>query len=180
MTPPKKPNLALGNRHLGFVPGAPTAGEREHVGVAHLLQGIGGERRAVTAAAVEHDLAVELRNGRLDVALEDALAELKPLTRTEDEGLRLAALYDLGNLHLREGTRRHATAPEEALPYIELAKQHYRDVLRQRPTDWDARYNLERALWLAPEEEQVAMDAAPPVPSERAITTMRGGKAALP
>ncbi|MCB1889454.1 MAG: hypothetical protein KDH20_17735 [Rhodocyclaceae bacterium] len=147
--------------------------------------------RATRVAAVvagQADAAPELPEARLMRALamgeagrfEDALAELKPLTRTEDEGLRLAALYDLGNLHLREGTRRHATAPEEALPYIELAKQHYRDVLRQRPTDWDARYNLERALWLAPEEEQVAMDAAPPVPSERAITTMRGGKAALP
>ncbi len=139
-------------------------------------------------AAGNPDVAPDLPEAQLMRALamagedrfEDALAELKPLTRTDDPTLRSTALYDLGNLHLREGLRRHATTPEEALPYIELAKQYYRDVLRQRPGDWDARYNLERALWLAPEEEQVAMEAAPPVPSERAITTMRGGKAALP
>jgi hypothetical protein len=29
---------------------------------------------------------------------------------------------------------------------VELAKQRYRDLLRAEPQDWDARYNLERAL----------------------------------
>ncbi len=111
---------------------------------------------------------------------EAALPAYKRLLRSEDPALRRAALYDLGNLNLREAMRRRAASPEEALPYLELAKQNYRDLLREDPSDWDARYNLERALWLAPESEQVAVEAAAPVHSERAITTMRGGRAALP
>ncbi|MCB1954529.1 MAG: hypothetical protein KDG55_02575 [Rhodocyclaceae bacterium] len=144
--------------------------------------------RVAAVIAQGPDAAPELPEARMLHALaladsgafDDALLELKALTRSEDPELRHAALYNLGNLQLREGLRRRATRPEEALPYIELAKQHYRDVLRTHAEDWDARYNLERALWLAPEEEQVVIEAAPPVPSERAITTMRGGKAALP
>ncbi len=58
------------------------------------------------------------------------------------------ALYNLGNLHLRQ-----AIAGQASTPTIELAKQRYRDLLRAAPDDWDARYNLERALRLAPEED---------------------------
>lgn len=62
------------------------------------------------------------------------------------------ALYNLANMHLRQGI---AT---DAMPMVELAKQRYRDLLRVAPDDWDARYNLERALRLAP-EEQLGIDA---------------------
>jgi len=58
------------------------------------------------------------------------------------------ALYNLGNLHLRQGV---ADAAAPAIPMIELAKQRYRDLLRVAPDDWDARYNLELALRVAPE-----------------------------
>jgi mxaK protein len=62
-----------------------------------------------------------------------------------------AALFDLGNLYLREGIG-DGTAGTVASPaMIEEAKARYRALLRADPDDWDARYNLERALWLAPE-----------------------------
>ena len=116
------------------------------------------------------------RNGDYDEALEAYQA----LTRERSSGIGHAALYNLGNLNLREALRRRERSPDDALPYLELAKQNYRDLLRARPDHWDARFNLERALRLAPEVEREVLDAAAPVASERAITTMRGGKAALP
>lgn len=63
------------------------------------------------------------------------------------------ALFNLGNLYLRQGMAVLDTEPAKALPLIELAKQRYRGLLRLDPQDWDARYNLERALRLAPEDE---------------------------
>jgi len=63
-----------------------------------------------------------------------------------------AALYDLGNLYLK---RAYGHATEDAgvfIPLVELSKQRYRDLLRLHPDRWDARYNLERALRLAPED----------------------------
>jgi mxaK protein len=69
-----------------------------------------------------------------------------------------AALYDLGNMYLREGAGETASAVR-SLPMIEQAKARYRALLRVAPDDWDARYNLERALRLAPETQE-AMDAS--------------------
>ncbi|RFU49362.1 tetratricopeptide repeat protein [Paraburkholderia sp. DHOC27] len=62
-----------------------------------------------------------------------------------------AALFDLGNLYLREGMGNTQTGTVRSAPMIEEAKARYRTLLRAAPDDWDARYNLERALWLAPE-----------------------------
>lgn len=67
-----------------------------------------------------------------------------------------AALFDLGNMYLREsmGDSRSGTLRSAAM--IEEAKARYRTLLRAAPDDWDARYNLERALWLAPETHSTA------------------------
>ncbi|WP_295638797.1 MxaK protein [uncultured Methylibium sp.] len=79
------------------------------------------------------------------------------------------ALFNLGNLYLRQGQAQGG----EALPLVELAKQRYRDLLRASPGDWDARYNLERALRLAPEEQEaVAEEVNEPV--ERRRVMLRG------
>jgi mxaK protein len=71
-----------------------------------------------------------------------------------------SALLALGNMTLRqgmpEGNKGNGAGAAEtnlALPMIELAKKHYRDLLRVDASQWDARYNLERALRLAPEEQ---------------------------
>ena len=55
------------------------------------------------------------------------------------------------------------------------------DLLRAAPHDWDARYNLERALALAPEVEQPpVVDNEPPTPKERAASTLPGTLSDLP
>ena len=88
----------------------------------------------------------------------------------ELDALGRQALFNLGNMYLRQAL---AAGSNEALPLVELAKQRYRDLLRATPDDWDARYNLERALRLAPEEQEaVAEDDN--VPVERRRVMLRG------
>jgi mxaK protein len=112
---------------------------------------------------------------------DNALKGYKLLIQGERADLKRIALYNLGGLHLRQALKRGADNTAESLPLIELAKQAYRDLLRDDPADWDARYNLERALWLAPESDETPADeATPPPPSERAVTTMQGERRDLP
>lgn len=61
------------------------------------------------------------------------------------------ALFDLGNMYLREGIGSSPSGTVQSVAMIEEAKARYRTLLRATPDDWDARYNLEQALWLAPE-----------------------------
>jgi mxaK protein len=89
--------------------------------------------------------------------------------------------YDLGNLHLREALKTRDADAASVLPLVELAKQSYRDVLRADPGDWDARYNLERALALAPEADDEGAEAAEPTANkERTVTTAHVGRSDLP
>jgi mxaK protein len=112
---------------------------------------------------------------------EPALRAHKMLVQAERGSLREAALYNLGNLHLREALKTGATTLDAALPLAELAKQSYRDALRDDPSDWDARYNLERALQLAPEVDEAAADDSEPEPDkELTITTAPAGRSDLP
>jgi len=66
------------------------------------------------------------------------------LGRDERSGLSTSALYNAGNLQLREALKEESGTSVRALPLIELAKQSYRGALRRDPHSWDARYNLER------------------------------------
>lgn len=95
--------------------------------------------------------------------------------------IRLLALYNLGNLNMREALKNGPGEAQRALPLIELAKQSYRDDLRSNPGDWDARYNLERALWLSPEyDDPILQRNQAPVHSEQATSTVQGAKIDLP
>ena len=116
-------------------------------------------RARVLSMAGQHDAAVKQYNG---------LIQEGPLT-----ALRRAALYNLANLYLRQGM---ASASGDALAAMELAKQRYRDLLRADPLDWDARYNLERALRMAPEND-AAFAAEPQLPAEQRRVRMRGMEA---
>jgi mxaK protein len=109
-----------------------------------------------------------------------ALKAYKSLLDSGDE-VRLPALYNLGNLNMREALKNGPGEAQRALPLIELAKQSYRDDLRSNPGDWDARYNLERALWLSPEYDDPILERSQaPVHSEHAMSTLQGAKIDLP
>lgn len=111
--------------------------------VAHLADVAGEEPRPIVLARAVAFAA----EGNFPAATRryESLLEAGPL----DE-IGRAALFDLGNAYLRQGAGTAADALR-SLPMIEQAKAHYRALLRIAPGDWDARYNLERALRLAPE-----------------------------
>ena len=114
-------------------------------------------------------------------AAEPAQQAYLALAHSGSGALQSAAFYNLGNLHLRAALKNGAGRAAEALPLLELAKQAYRDALRVDPSDWDARYNLEQALWLAPElPEQSLADNEPPVQRERTVTTAPAIRSDLP
>jgi mxaK protein len=99
-----------------------------------------------------------------------------------DSPLGQAARYNSANLLMRQAVAlREQDKPGQALALIELAKEHYRDVLRHDPDHWPARYNLERAQRLVPDpEESDAPVVGPQRSAERAATTMRGFSPGLP
>lgn len=97
------------------------------------------------------------------------------LIRPDDlDAIGRDALYNLANDYLRQGlAASRGDDPSLGLPLIELAKQRYRDLLRADPGDWDARYNLERALRLAPEEDG-SVERDPEQPAERRQVRLPG------
>jgi mxaK protein len=109
-----------------------------------------------------------------------ALKMYKSLLDASDE-IRFPALYDLGNLNMRAALKNGQAEAQRFTPLIELAKQSYRDELRGNPADWDARYNLERALWLSPEYDDPMLERnQAPVRSEHAMSTLQGARIDLP
>jgi mxaK protein len=137
-----------------------------------------------TAGAADHippeaRLARAVALARLDY--DGALAAYKSIIQSNREDLHRIALYDLGNLNLRQAVQYGLADEAQSLPLIELAKQGYRDLLRRDPTDWDARYNLERALRLAPEDDDDANeDTGPPDPREHERSTIADPRMDLP
>jgi mxaK protein len=104
---------------------------------------------------------------------EGAWLAYKAVIQGKRTDLRRLALYNLGNLHMRAALKDPLAPTDQLLPLIELAKQSYRDLLRETPADWDARYNLERALYLSPETQEDVADDGPPPPREHSVSTNR-------
>jgi mxaK protein len=134
---------------------------------------------AVDHLPPEARLARAVALSRLDY--DAALAAFKAIIQSNREDLHRMALYDLGNLNLRQAVQYGLADEAQSLPLTELAKQSYRDLLRRDPTDWDARYNLERALRLAPEDDDdTGEDTGPPDPRQHERTTIADPRMDLP
>lgn len=111
---------------------------------------------------------------------EGSLKQYKVLSRGDHPTLATDALYNAGNLQLREAMKAGRDAAVRMLPLIELAKQSYRSTLRRDPTRWEARYNLERALWLAPELDEVLSESVKRDAEDRVMSTLQSTRADLP
>lgn len=113
-------------------------------------------------------------------ALEPALNRYRALQG--DTVLGQAARYNSANLLMRQAMAvRDGAQPGQAIALLELAKESYRELLRENPQHWEARYNLERAQRLLPDPAE-ADEAAPEGQRERerAATTMRAYSPGLP
>lgn len=98
---------------------------------------------------------------------ERALKALETLSQSPRDDIRLIARYDLGNLHLRQARLIGDEQVAKGRTLVELGKQAYRRVLDEDPQHWEARYNLERALWLEPEADDGNVEVTPPPAVER-------------
>ena len=115
-----------------------------------------------TSASTYHHPAVQLalasslaKGGNL----EQAERLFNSLARDEShEAINTGARFNLANAYLREALDNGSQSSSQTLPLIELAKQRYRDLLATSPDYWPARYNLERALRLAPEGSDKAIN----------------------
>src|SRR5882672_5186211 len=72
----KSAALILRGRQTRIQPAFPAAVHGFDVGVAHFLQVVRHQRGTKTAAAVQYDLGAGIRHALLDVALDDALAQM--------------------------------------------------------------------------------------------------------
>jgi mxaK protein len=89
-----------------------------------------------------------------DGEFEAALESYATIDVSESHRMRADIQYNLANLYLRQALKyRENDADDLALPLIELAKEHYRELLRADSQAWSAKYNLELALKLAPDKD---------------------------
>lgn len=163
--------------------------------LATLWDGFGLLRaRRINSAVEGMDAAALARGDAPEIALarafraaqqgdtRSALSDYRLAAAAGSSALRQTALYNSANLYLRQALELDAdVAANQRLPLLELAKQNYREVLRLNSAHWDTRYNLERALRLAPEAAEADPETLlPPPPRERAMTTMKGFTLGLP
>jgi len=95
--------------------------------------------------------------------LAEALEMLTSVLVTDDPELEAAAYFNRGNIHLRDAQALPASDTGR-IALVGLAKQDYRSALLLNPNLWEARYNLELALLMVPEE-----------PSENKVYSKRKG-----
>lgn len=168
------------------------------LGLLAVLVGVAGFDAALLARAARWNAAIEAgaRDAPADAPAPVRLAQAHALdvdgaheaalsrygALQDDPAVGRVARYNAANLLMRRAVELRAGAhPGQALPLVELAKEHYRELLRRDPGDWAARYNLERAQRLVPDPEEAEIDpASARSRAERAMTTMRGHSPGLP
>jgi len=82
---------------------------------------------------------------------ESALERLTKVLETDEPELEATAYFNRGNIHLREA-KAMAVDDTARISLTGLAKQDYRNALLLNSSLWDARFNLELALLMVPEE----------------------------
>ena len=102
---------------------------------------------------------------------EQALQTYAHIETADHAEFSAAVKYNMANLYLQKASLAEQRGDHDlVIPLIELAKQIYRELLRENSNDWQAKYNLERALQLLPDvEEQQPADEVMPERSPQAL-----------
>lgn len=91
--------------------------------------------------------------------VEEALRLYNDLENGKDDSVRGRARYNIGTLYLREAAKhwnaQGVWAYTEVNTLVDLAGHDFKEVLRQNPGDWDARFNLEYAERIRPPAKTV-------------------------
>ena len=97
---------------------------------------------------------------------------------TDSAALRRALEFNMANAYLQRALADDIRNDKDlTLPLIELAKAGYRALLRKAPDHWPAKYNLERALQLLPDNlEQDVAEWHRPLSSPRATSALRADR----
>ena len=105
-----------------------------------------------------------------------ALRTLNDISQEKiSDHIRALALFNSANIYFRTAVDAKENFEDELIvPNLELAKSTYRKALELLPDHPGARYNLERALQMAPEKNfNVDENRVRPERGERAVTTMK-------
>lgn len=98
------------------------------------------------------------------IDFDTALEAYQLIENSEDTVLKFQVKYNMATLYLQRAlVARDRDDTDIAMPLLELSKHLYRQILRDDPQHWNAKYNLERALQLAPDlpEEEAAEEIMP-------------------
>lgn len=93
-----------------------------------------------------------------------AIRQYARLENSTDAQLRRRVRYNMATLYLQRALdMRQSDNSADEIPLVELAKYHYKVLLRSDPMDWPAKFNLEQALKLSPEllEQEMVDDVMP-------------------
>jgi mxaK protein len=115
------------------------------------------------------------REGEHDLALD----KWTHVLGSHDEQLSAPAYFNRGNINLREALSM-TDSDGRQIPLVELAKQDFRSALALQPDMWDARYNLEIALRIVPEDPANADDFEKNVISSQRSIESKAFKVDLP
>ena len=117
----------------------------------------------------------DIEQGKSDQALERLTAVLE----TDDPSLEAAAYFNRGNIQLRKA---QALPSDDSarIALVGLAKQDYRMALLLKPLLWDARFNLELALLMVPEEAIIVKAYSKRKGSESVVVKAVGFRVDLP
>lgn len=115
------------------------------------------------------------RQDKSDAALE----ELTGVLGEADSSLQSLAYFNRGNINLREALKLSSSDGRQ-IPLVELAKQDYRSALALDSSMWNARYNLEVALRVVPEDPDNNADFEKNVISSQRSIESKAFKVDLP
>jgi len=87
---------------------------------------------------------------------QSALIQYAVLETSDNEQLRKDVLFNSGNTYLQQASKLDFKRDaEQVFPLVELAKTSYRKVLKIDSQYFKAKYNLERALQILPDAEEM-------------------------